>query len=100
MGMYKRPGQRVIINSKGDMLVRPSFIEMSLSRTTGSVNLMHHFLASYQKSFLAIARAQFTEDSIEGGYEGMLRISTTLKHVLPLTAIHFDFIGDAFRCWE
>lgn len=28
--LYKRAGQRVIINHNGDMLVRPSFIESSL----------------------------------------------------------------------
>ena len=28
--LYKRTGQRVIINHNGDMLVRPSFIESSL----------------------------------------------------------------------
>lgn len=82
--LYKRPGQRVIVNSQGDMLVRPSFIEMSLSRTTGAVNIAHHLLGSYQRAFLAIARLQFSEDSIEGGYEGMLKISNTLKHVWPV----------------
>ena len=79
--LYKRPGHRVIVNSQGDLLVRPSFIEMSLSRQTGAVNILHHFLGSYEKAFLAIARTQFSEDSIEGGYEGMLKISNTLKHV-------------------
>ena len=28
--LYKKTGQRVIINHSGDMLVRPSFIETSL----------------------------------------------------------------------
>ena len=28
--LYKRGGQRVIINAHGDMLVRPSFIEVSV----------------------------------------------------------------------
>ena len=28
--LYKRGGQRVIINAFGDMLVRPSFIEVSV----------------------------------------------------------------------
>lgn len=31
--LYKRPGQRVIINRRGDMLVRPTFIELTLSQT-------------------------------------------------------------------
>lgn len=31
--LYKRPGQRVIINRRGDMLVRPTFIELTLNQT-------------------------------------------------------------------
>ena len=31
--LYKRPGQRVLINRKGDMLVRPTFIELTLNQT-------------------------------------------------------------------
>ena len=31
--LYKRPGQRVIVNRRGDMLVRPTFIELTLSQT-------------------------------------------------------------------
>ena len=30
--LFKRPGHRVIINSRGDMLVRPSFMEISTQR--------------------------------------------------------------------
>ena len=31
-GMYKRHGNRVIINSRGDLIVKPSLIEISLLR--------------------------------------------------------------------
>ena len=31
--LYKRPGQRVLINRRGDMLVRPTFIELTLNQT-------------------------------------------------------------------
>ena len=30
--LFKRPGHRVIINARGDMLVRPSFMEISTQR--------------------------------------------------------------------
>lgn len=83
--LYKRPGHRVIINGQGDMLVRPSFIEMTLSRTTGAVNIAHHMLASYQRAFLAIARSQFNPDGLEGGVEEMLKISSTLQKVLGVS---------------
>eukprot|EP00210_Caulerpa_lentillifera_P008426 g8038.t1 len=85
VNLYKRPGHRVIINGQGDMLVRPSFIEMTLSRITGAVNIAHHMLASYQNAFLAIARSQFNPDGIEGGAEQMLKISNTLQEVLGVT---------------
>lgn len=31
--LYKRPGQRVLINDRGDMLVRPSFAELSMQQS-------------------------------------------------------------------
>ena len=34
--LYKRPGHRVIINADGDLIVRPTFIEV---RTRSCVNL-------------------------------------------------------------
>ena len=30
--LYKRPGQRVIINTHGDLIVRPGFAEASFQR--------------------------------------------------------------------
>ena len=29
-GRYKRAGQRVVLNERGDIMVRPSYLEMSL----------------------------------------------------------------------
>ena len=31
--LFKRPGQRVMINVKGDLIVRPSYAEANLQRT-------------------------------------------------------------------
>lgn len=31
--LYKRPGQRVLINDRGDMLVRPSYAELSMQQS-------------------------------------------------------------------
>ena len=33
--LYSRPGQRVLVNSRGDLIVRPSWIEASLQRLPG-----------------------------------------------------------------
>ena len=47
--LYKRPGQRVIINRRGDMLVRPTFIELTLNQTplTTSVHDVSPLAAVY-----------------------------------------------------
>ncbi len=39
--LYKRAGQRVLINKNGDMLVRPSFIENSILQLPGGPALSH-----------------------------------------------------------
>ena len=38
--MYKRPGHRVIINSRGDLIVRPSYAEASVQRVPGGAALL------------------------------------------------------------
>lgn len=39
--LYKRPGQRVIVDAKGRLIVRPTHIEASVQRdTAGSCNVL------------------------------------------------------------
>ena len=33
--LYKRPGQRVILNAAGHMMVRPTHVEASVQKNTG-----------------------------------------------------------------
>lgn len=33
--LYSRPGHRVLVNSRGDMIVRPSWVEASLQKLPG-----------------------------------------------------------------
>ncbi len=33
--LYKRPGQRVILNAPGHMMVRPTHMEASVQKSTG-----------------------------------------------------------------
>lgn len=58
--------QRVLINSSGDMIVRPSFIEASLLRNSTS-SVPQHLLASYQRAHVAIIKAQFTKKRLRNG---------------------------------
>ena len=41
--LYKRAGHRVVINKMGDMIVRPSFIEITMRNGSASrsISLMH-----------------------------------------------------------
>lgn len=46
---YKRPGQRVIINARGDLLVRPTFAEANVQRTPGGTVLTQLSLYTFCK---------------------------------------------------
>ncbi|EIE21255.1 alpha/beta-hydrolase [Coccomyxa subellipsoidea C-169] len=69
--LYKRAGQRVLINNNGDMLVRPSFIENSILQMPGGGSVGDHLLGSYLRSLLAILLAQFSFKAFPGGMEGV-----------------------------
>ncbi|KAK9814385.1 hypothetical protein WJX72_004954 [[Myrmecia] bisecta] len=73
--LYKRAGQRVILNGVGDMLVRPTFFQASMHRVPGGSSVAHHLLTNYQKSLLAILLAQFTSKRLPGGAEGVLALA-------------------------
>lgn len=58
--------QRVLINTAGDMIVRPSFIEAAVQRNSTS-SLQQHLLVSYQRAHVAIIKAQFTKKRLRDG---------------------------------
>ncbi|DBA98954.1 TPA: hypothetical protein ACH3X1_014695 [Trebouxia sp. C0004] len=71
--LYSRPGQRVLVNSRGDMIVRPSWVEASLQRLPGgSVN--HHLLTQYYNSMCAVILQQFENKLVCGGMEGIVEM--------------------------
>ncbi len=49
LAMYKRNGQRVIVNARGDMAVRPSPIESSLLQMPCGSSIADHFVMKYQQ---------------------------------------------------
>ena len=49
LGLFKRAGERIFLNQKGDMLVCPGFLEAALWRKLRSTNVRHHLLAAYLK---------------------------------------------------
>ncbi len=74
--LYKRPGHRVIINSDGDLIVRPTFIEASVQRRPAGASVSHHLLTTYVKSYMAVIRSQFSVKGIQGGREVNLNPKT------------------------
>ncbi len=56
MGMYKRGGDRVLINTLGDIRVRPTIFEVNLHGAGYSVK--QHFLVSYLDALGSIMIAQ------------------------------------------
>ncbi len=49
MGLFKRAGDRIFLNQKGDMLVCPLFLEAALWRKLGNTSVRHHMMAAYLK---------------------------------------------------
>ena len=49
MGLFKRAGDRIFLNQKGDMLVCPIFLEAALWRKLGNTSVRHHMMAAYLK---------------------------------------------------
>lgn len=67
--------QRVLINSDGDMIVRPSFIEAAVQRRSTS-SVAHHLLVNYQRAHIAVIKAQFTSKRFRDG----MAVSTHQLH--------------------
>lgn len=68
-GMYKRGGHRVLINVKGDLIVRPSYLEHFALRSPGPGSVPDHFLTAYWRSTMAVILVQFGSKGMEGGRE-------------------------------
>ncbi|KAK9866320.1 hypothetical protein WJX84_007327 [Apatococcus fuscideae] len=72
--MYKRPGQRVLINHTGDIIVRPSYTEVTMQQKPFGGRVGHHYLQSYKASLLAILIGQLGNKQISGGVHGVKRL--------------------------
>ncbi|CAL5228580.1 g11739 [Coccomyxa viridis] len=88
--LYKRTGQRVIINHNGDMLVRPSFIESSLLQLPCGGSVPHHLLGDYLRSFVAVLLTQFSRKRFPGGMDGVVRLAEKSE---PIQTLLLDGIG-------
>ncbi|KAK9808474.1 hypothetical protein WJX73_010216 [Symbiochloris irregularis] len=66
--LSKRPGHRVLINRRGEIVVRPNPLELQIQ---SGQNVSHHWLLSYGAAMTALCLAQYSTTGIEGGIEGV-----------------------------
>ncbi|KAL4431080.1 hypothetical protein ABPG75_006336 [Micractinium tetrahymenae] len=72
--LYKRAGHRVLINSLGDLVVRPTHAETVIRTLPGANSIRDHLMTSYIASLAAVLGSQFSSKSFAGGREGVLRL--------------------------
>lgn len=73
--VYKHPGHKVIVKRRGDLIVRPTFMENAVARLPCSRSVRHHLLGSYLRSMMAVLRAQTRGKHVEGGVRGLLHLT-------------------------
>ena len=66
MSMLRRPGQRTIVNQKGDIIVRPFPLELRLNLDLSGGKLSHHVLTAYARALVAVIEAQYTGKQLHG----------------------------------
>ncbi|KAK9790342.1 hypothetical protein WJX73_005473 [Symbiochloris irregularis] len=89
-GLFKRAGQRVIINMPGEMVVQPSPLEVRIQR---GHRIKDHFLVAYRLALLAVCRMQFTARGTRSGRTGVLAMGDDL-------ALYEDMRADGFEWAE
>ncbi|KAL4541920.1 hypothetical protein Ndes2526B_g06415 [Nannochloris sp. 'desiccata'] len=68
-GYYKRVGNRIIVDDVGDIIVRPTYLEMHLIKQL-TPKVGDHFLDMYRSSFMRAIKMQFTERRLDTGQPG------------------------------
>ncbi|KAL0042227.1 hypothetical protein WJX77_006708 [Trebouxia sp. C0004] len=79
--LYKRPGQRVILNAAGHMMVRPTHMEASVQKSVGGQSVRHHMLTNYMHAILSVVLAQFTGLGSLDGMEGVIKLAEASSYI-------------------
>ncbi|KAK9821824.1 hypothetical protein WJX74_001662 [Apatococcus lobatus] len=82
--LYKRSGHRVIINTRGDLIVRPTYAEANVQRVPGGGSISQHYLGGYQRALLAVCLAQFSAKRYKEGMQGVMALALAAQ---PLQAL-------------
>ena len=93
---YKRVGNRVIVNSMGDIIVRPGFLEMKVINHAAAGDVSHHFLKAYRSSIMSVIQSQFTGRQMQHGREGAQLLATTMNLDSALLAVNMDL--ESLKC--
>ena len=75
--LFKHVGHRVLLNRRGDLVVRPSFVEYSIRRSPGG-SLKDHYLTSYERAVVAVVAAQFGTKAYAGS-EGVVALTESAR---------------------
>ncbi|KAL0026556.1 hypothetical protein WJX77_006522 [Trebouxia sp. C0004] len=95
--LYKRPGNRVIVNKQGHMMVSPSFMESSVQQSTAGQSVEQHFLTSYHHSIMAVILAQFSRIGFSDGMEGVVSLVKASPYLKDLLEIHMGMQLDQMQ---
>ncbi|KAL4859424.1 L-2-hydroxyglutarate dehydrogenase [Chlorella vulgaris] len=95
---FKRVGKRVTIDSLGNLLIRPSYFEVSVMQRGN--NPKHHMTGGYGLSLAAIIKSQFSATKcLPGGAEGATQLAQAvdLSTTLVLTGMDLEGLKDPAR---
>lgn len=86
---FKRSGKRVTVDLSGNLILRPSYFELSvMERGTAA---KYHLTLSYALSFVAVMKAQFSASKTSpGGPEGVAALSACVDLGAALALKHVD----------
>ncbi|PSC69058.1 alpha beta-hydrolase isoform B [Micractinium conductrix] len=86
---FKRSGKRVSINGRGNLILRPSYFELSVMER--GTKTKDHMTGSYAQSLMAICKAQFVESkAFPGGPEGVEALSRSVDIGRTLVLLNAD----------
>ncbi|DBA92428.1 hypothetical protein WJX77_009083 [Trebouxia sp. C0004] len=91
--MYARPGHRVLIDPKGNMIVRPTPLDAKLAQACG--RLKAHLLNAYRASLVQVIKEQLDRPKFEDGLEGILELAKSVSLTDTLLAADLNIVGES-----
>ncbi|KAL6784855.1 hypothetical protein ACKKBF_B03500 [Auxenochlorella protothecoides x Auxenochlorella symbiontica] len=84
-GWFHNAGNPVLLNPRGDLIIRPSEFDVISINTSGGV-AAHHMLGAYALSTYAVMKEQFGEDKgLPGGDAGVVTLASHFDVMETLT---------------